>query len=352
MDIEQQYRQMLKRRGWKPDADQLTTIALLSDFEKSLRSNFWTLWRKPRYRGMYIWGGTGRGKTMLMDLFAERHPRCQRTHFYRFMQGIHADLRTCSGHSDPLRLVAERIAAKSRLLCLDEFFVSDIGDAMILGRLLNYLFENNVSMLLTSNLEPGDLYQGGLHRERFLPSIDLIRRQLKVVSMAGETDYRYKALRKEGIYILDSDANKVERRLRTRFQSIAGLEEKAPHEGIVHLAGREVRAHAKGDGVIWFSFDELCAGNRAAADYLDLAREYHTLFLGPVPPLGDKDANATRRFVILIDMLYDHCTKLVIGAVAPVGELYGGSVWKFEFQRTRSRLIEMQSDNYLLRPRR
>lgn len=356
------YEEALARGGYARDPAQERAVARLAALADDLaEARPHDLWRRLRarlpwapaaarpVRGLYLWGSVGRGKTWLMDLFYEALPfhDKQRSHFHRFMLGVHAELHRLRGEPDPLERVAARIAAHARVLCFDELFVSDITDAMILGTLFDALFRRRVTLVTTSNTPPGRLYEGGLQRQRFLPAIALLEEHLEVLEVDGGTDYRLRLLERAEIYHSPSDAG-AERNLRRWFDEIA------PEPGVtdarITIAGRTLRTRAHADGVVWFDFDELCGGPRSHEDYLEIAREYQTVLLSRIPRLGGEDDDAARRFIALVDVLYDHSVKLIASAAAPVDALYTGTRLAAEFRRTRSRLQEMQTHAYLARP--
>jgi cell division protein ZapE len=300
-------------------------------------------------RGLYIWGGVGRGKTKLMNQFYDslRFRKRERTHFYRFMREVHAELRAVPQRTDPLDLVAERVARRVRVLCLDELFVADIADAMILAGLFQGLIRRGVTLVATSNLAPQDLYKDGLQRQRFLPAIELLQTHLEVVHLDGGVDYRLRQLETAPTY-LDSNDVATPTALRTRFAEIAGGS--VPPIKRVHIEGRSIAAIAAGAGIAWFEFSELCDGPRSQNDYIELARIYQTLFISNIPRFDRDQDNAARRFIMLIDESYDRGVKIVVSAAAAPAALYQGEALNFEFQRASSRLIEMQTTQYLARP--
>ncbi len=302
--------------------------------------------RRGTPRGLYLWGGVGRGKTLLMDAFAASLGRipAERTHFYRFMRGVHEELGRNKGRQSPLELVARRIAARVRALCLDEFLVADIADAMILSGLLEGLFSRGVTLVATSNVPPQELYQDGLQRQRFLPAIALIEAHLDVLRVDSGVDYRLRHLERAPTY-LDCASPLTAETLRQRFDEIAGGAVTSPAGLIVE--GRPLRAVATGPDSAWFEFSELCEGPRSQNDYIDLARLYGTVFVANVPVLTPADEDAARRFIMLIDEFYDRGVKTVLSAAAPPQELYRGERLRFEFQRAASRLVEMQTPAYL-----
>ena len=301
--------------------------------------------------GLYLWGRVGRGKTFLMDLFAASLPHgvVLRRHFHRFMGEVHAALRELGERQSPLVDVAAGIAARCRVLCLDEFLVQDIGDAMILANLLDALFAQGVSLVTTSNTPPSKLYQGGLQRARFLPAIALVERHCHVVEMASPHDWRLRALTQAPVYHTPPGAE-AERALARIFASQAQGE---PQDGgTIELNGRAVPLRKRAGGVLWFDFDALCEGPRAVADYIALAKAGPTVIISNVPQFSIYSEDAAKRFVQLVDEFYDRHVKLVLSAAAPITELYDGERLRAEFGRTESRLIEMQSEAYLALPHR
>jgi cell division protein ZapE len=297
-------------------------------------------------RGIYLWGGVGRGKTLLMDTFhASLGPvPAERTHFYRFMRGVHEELASIRSRPQPLEIAAESIAARARVLCLDEFFVADIADAMILGGLLAGLLHRGVTLVATSNVAPRDLYKDGLQRQRFLPAIDLIESHLDVVELDSGVDYRLRQLERAPTY-LDSRDPGTPAALERLFATLSGG---GARRGVtLTIEGRPIPAVAVGPDVAWFEFRELCEGPRSQNDYIDIARRYGTLLIANVPRFTPQDEDAARRFIMLIDELYDRGVKIVVSAAAAPAELYHGERLGFEFQRAASRLIEMRSQEYL-----
>ena len=349
----ERYAQELARPGVVADPAQAGAVAALQRVYDALlahppRRRLGRL-RWHRVDGLYLWGSVGRGKTWLMDAFHESLPftRKRRTHFHRFMLEVHARRRDHADQQDPIARVAADIATETRVLCFDEFFVSDIADAMILGRLTETLFEHGVTLVATSNTPPDQLYRDGLQRERFLPAIARIRQHCAVLHLDSPTDYRLRALTHAEIYHAPSDAA-AEANLAAWFAELAPEPGRAG--GALVLDGRPVPARRLADGVAWFDFAPLCAGARAAADYIELARTHHTVLLSRVPRLGPDDEDAARRFITLVDELYDRAVKLIVAADVPRERLYAGKRLAFEFQRTLSRLQEMQSQEYLARP--
>jgi len=301
--------------------------------------------------GLYLWGTVGRGKTFLMDLFAASLPHgvVLRRHFHRFMGEVHDGLRQLGQRQSPLVEVAAGIAARCRVLCLDEFLVNDIGDAMILANLLDALFERGVTLVTTSNTAPKNLYRDGLQRSRFLPAIALLERQCHVVEMASSRDWRLRALTQASVYLTPPGAE-AHRRLEKIFASQAG--EEVEQDGQLHVNGRDIPFRKRADGVLWFEFGALCEGPRAVADYIALAKAGPAIIISNVPQFTVYSEDAAKRFVQLVDEFYDRHVKLVLSAAAPITELYDGERLRAEFGRTESRLIEMQSEEYLALPHR
>jgi cell division protein ZapE len=301
--------------------------------------------RAPQ-RGLYFWGGVGRGKTMLMGWFYDslRFSRGERSHFYRFMRQVHAELRTVTRRTQPLETVAQRLAQRARVICLDEFFVADIADAMILTGLFEGLFRRGVTLVATSNAPLQDLYKDGLQRERFLPAIELIRNHVDVVHLDGGIDYRLRQLEQAPTY-LDSTREDTSTQLKQRFAALAGDSATGPLG--LSIEDRSIAALATGAGMVWFEFSELCEGPRSQNDYIELARLYQTIFISNIPEFTGADEDAARRFIAAIDEFYDRGVKIVVSAEAPPAALYRGERLQLEFQRAASRLIEMQTQHYL-----
>ena len=297
-------------------------------------------------KGLYLWGGVGRGKTLLMDAFYATlgGVRRERTHFYQFMRRVHAELAGIKQREQPLELVAARIASRAAVLCLDEFFVADIADAMLLAGLFTGLFRRGLILIATSNVPPAELYRDGLQRQRFLPAIALIEARMAIVHLESGVDYRLRQLERAPTY-LDSALETTRAALRARFVALAGGA--APAPATLEIEGRPVHAVATGPDIAWFEFRELCAGPRSQNDYIELARLYGTLLIGNIPRFTAHDEDAARRFIMLIDELYDRGVKIVVSAAAPPAALYHGERLTFEFQRAASRLVEMQTQQYL-----
>ncbi|VAX10511.1 ATPase, AFG1 family [hydrothermal vent metagenome] len=312
-------------------------------------------WGKPTTheipRGLYIWGGVGRGKTWLMDIFYHSLPfaQKQRLHFHHFMRLIHSELAQLKGRTDPLDIVATNLAQQARVLCLDEFHVSDIGDAMLLGQLLKGLFSHGITLVTTSNIPPDHLYKDGLQRLSFLPTIALLKQHTKVIELGGCTDFRLKYLELAKVYHspLDGDSDK---KLQAEFTHLAPFD--TQHKGTIKIAGRDIQIMSRANDIIWFEFDALCGGPRSSSDYIEIARCYHTVIIANILIMHDGHADKLRRFMHLIDELYDRHVKLIISAETTPAELYQGKRLAFEYKRTASRLQEMQSRTYLARRHR
>ncbi len=306
--------------------------------------------RPPVPRGVYLWGDVGRGKSFLMDAFFATVPviRKTRVHFHEFMRGVHAELHELKGTAEPLDDVAQRIARRHRLICFDEFHVSDIADAMILYRLLDRLFALNVGFVITSNYAPDALYPDGLHRDRMLPAIELLKARLDAVQVDGGVDYRRRAMERIEAYLTPWGAG-AEQALAAAFDRVAESEDDDP---VLIIEARTIRARRRAGGVVWFDFAVLCGGPRSQNDYLELAAQFHTVVLSNVPKMSAGQASEARRFTWLVDVLYDHRVKLLLSAEVPAAELYAAGALSNEFTRTVSRLEEMQSRAYLESSRR
>ena len=355
----QAYAAGVDRGDWQQDPAQHAALheldrihaALLETPRKGLLAKWFGGSDDATPRGLYLWGGVGRGKTFLIDLFYASLPLREqsgegkrRIHFHRFMREVHARLRAHAGERDPLATIAREWRAQLRVLVLDEFFVSDIGDAMLLGRLLDRLFDEGLVLVTSSNTPPTQLYKDGLQRARFAPAIALIEQHCAVLHLDSAQDYRLRALTRSPVYRQPLDAQSDDW-LATRWQELtAGC----PREhGPLRIDGREIATHALAEGFAWFDFSALCEGPRAAGDYIEIAREFHTVLLGDIPILDARTDDAGRRFVTLIDELYDRHVNLICTADVPPPMLYVGERLAGAFERTISRLIEMQSAEYL-----
>ena len=354
------YHQELKARGYHSDPAQLAAIERLQRCEdewvayKEIRSNGLKkkLFKPKLPRGIYLWGGVGRGKSFLMDCFYAASPleKKIRIHFHEFMREVHRELHELSGLADPLDELAIRISKRYRLICFDEFHINDIADAMILYRLLTALFEDRVQFVMTSNYRPDQLYPNGLHRDRLIPAIKLLESQLDIMNVDAGSDYRRVQMAQVEAYLTPLN-EQTDVALKEMYQTLIGNqpENACP---ILYIESRHLRPLYLADGVVWFDFQTLCCGPRSQNDYLEIANQFHTVILSGVPYMPPRMTNEARRFIWLIDVLYDHKIKLIISAEVLVGDLYTEGQITGEFSRTVSRLIEMQSRDYLDAPRR
>ena len=362
-DIASWIRRHASEHGFTLDAAQDIALAQFTRLARELRAAerrrqpfFSFLGRRPAVRGLYIWGGVGRGKSFLMDSFFACVPTAgkRRVHFHRFMQQIHAGLRRLQGEEDPLSAVARDIARRSRLLCLDEFHIADITDAMLMRRLLEGLIEQGVALVTTSNFHPESLYAHGLQRNQFLPAIELIKDRLEIINVDDGTDYRLRQLERAGVYHVEREANRA---LQAAFRHIANDAES--RSGTLEIEGRMIPVRRYASGVAWFDFEALCGGPRGPADYIELARRYETVLISGVPRFSVQDADRLRRFVWLIDEFYDRRVKLILSAAARPEHLFDDAAGGDRFQahlnaslkeRLVSRLTEMQTRDYLTKP--
>ncbi|MDH3388901.1 MAG: cell division protein ZapE [Gammaproteobacteria bacterium] len=356
MKPSQKYHDLMQQPGFVADSAQQHSVTLLDDLFTRVTAagarGWWqTLFSRrvngPPIDGIYLWGGVGRGKTMLMDVFYQSLPdrvTRARTHFHSFMNRIHRALGQHRNTANPLQAVAREIARDTHVLCLDEFVIIDIGDAMIMAGLLEALFREGVVLVTTSNAAPRDLYRDGLQRARFVPAIELIERHCDVVNVGGERDYRLRFLQQTDLYSVPHDAA-AEAAIRSYLDQHVVPLQVEQRELVVN--GRVLAYRYCAEDTVWFSFAELCESARSQNDYLELARCFNTLILTDIRHMNQSDDDVARRFVLLVDVLYDHHVKLICSAAAAPGELYGGKRLGFEFERTASRLLEMQSSEYL-----
>ncbi|MFZ6742624.1 cell division protein ZapE [Undibacterium sp. JH2W] len=353
MNVIEYYQDALSQRGFQADEAQKRAVdRLQTAYEewveyKSKRANKFTrLITRPEVpRGVYMWGGVGRGKSFLMDSFFSVVPvvRKARLHFHEFMRAVHRQLDELKGMADPLDEVARRVAKKYRLICFDEFHVSDVADAMLLYNLLNALFENGVSFVMTSNYQPDTLYPDGLHRDRMLPTIALLKEKLDILNVDSGNDYRKRALEQVQAYMTPLNAA-TDKALRDSFARVAETSDEDPH---VDIEGRKLKSLRRAGSVIWFDFSTLCGGPRSQNDYLEIASRFHTVVLSSVPRMSAAMSSEARRFTWLIDVFYDNKVKLIMSAEVPPEELYTNGTLSNEFHRTVSRIIEMQSKEYM-----
>jgi cell division protein ZapE len=353
VNVRRLYEQTLAQKGYRADPAQLRAIALLEHCEAD-----WTQYKRKRSnpiikilrqvsvpQGIYLHGGVGRGKSFLMDCFYQAIPikRKTRLHFHEFMREVHRELADMQGTVDPLRVLGQRMGQRYGLICFDEFHVADITDAMILYRLLESLFAHRVSIVATSNFAPDELYPNGLHRDRLLPAIELLKTQMQVLCVDNGTDYRCQTLEKVELYHTPLDVA-ADTALMQAFNRLAEVQDDPP---VLHIEQREFPARRKAGGVVWFDFKVLCGGPRSQNDYLELATQFHTVLLSNVPHMPPKMASEARRFTWLVDVLYDRRVKLIMSAAVQPHELYTEGPMAHEFPRTVSRLMEMQSREFL-----
>jgi cell division protein ZapE len=416
-DLRALYAQQVAERGFRADPVQAAVVDRLSDLRERLItareadssrvrrwfSAFGAKTATEPVRGIYLWGGVGRGKTWMMDLFFQSlpFPERRRRHFHRFMHDVHAELKTLQQREAPLDVVADRIAQDARVLCFDELFVADIADAMILGGLFAALFKRGVTLVSTSNVQPRDLYKNGLQRQRFIPTIELLERNVDIVAVDGATDYRLRRLTQAGTYLSSSAPDTVQRlkelcgeladqREPTTSSTIATHDADGPGSrgaiasqnadapaaggapitrvvnqsgrpwprqepdsaNSIEIEGRRIPVVCESGGVVWFDFMALCSGPRSQDDYIEIARDYQSVIVSDVPVLDALHEDEARRFIALVDELYDRNVNLIVSAAVPPTELYRGDRVAFQFERTASRLIEMQSEEYLAREHR
>ncbi len=358
MSVLQAYQAELATRGFQSDPAQLRAVEALdrcaSEWAayKEQRSNaFKKLIRHPEIpRGVYMYGGVGRGKSFLMDLFFNAVPlkRKTRLHFHEFMREVHRELADLQGTVNPLDELGLRISRRYKLICFDEFHVADITDAMILHRLLAALFDNGVGFVTTSNFKPDDLYPNGLHRDRILPAIALLNEKLEVLSVDNGTDYRRRTLAQLRMYLVPNGPA-ADEEMRAAFDKLAESVDENP---VLKIESREIHARRKAGGVVWFDFRTLCGGPRSQNDYLEIATQFHTVLLSDVPQMSVNRASEARRFTWLVDVFYDRRVKLIMSAEVAPEALYTEGPLAHEFPRTVSRLNEMQSAEFLALERR
>lgn len=354
----QHYLKELQKEDFVEDSAQRNAVEHLQRLYQELTANppttsflsrFFGEKKAEPVRGLYMWGGVGRGKTYLMDTFYDSLPFKQkkRLHFHRFMRHVHSELKQLAGEKNPLQIVAERFAAKYRVLCFDEFFVSDIGDAMILATILQELFERGVTLVATSNVVPDNLYKDGLQRARFMPAIEMLNQHTLVLNVDGGTDYRLRTLEQLELYHYPAD-DQAEALIESNFHRLVADEEELVVDADIEIEGRLISFRMQAEDVIWFDFKQICGGPRSPADYIEISREFQTVLIHGVPRFESNDDEA-RRFINLIDEFYDRSVKLVVSAEVALDNLYSGGRLSFEFERTQSRLLEMQSAEYLSR---
>jgi cell division protein ZapE len=354
MSLSEHYLELVQQSGFQRDSAQEQVLAafdlLAENLQQKPRARGWLRRRQPvQVAGIYLWGGVGRGKTWLMDLFCSYHRGLpiERHHFHSFMRQLHEALREREGKAAPIDLIVGEMAKRFRVLCLDEFHVIDIADAMLLRGLLEAMERTGITLVTTSNQPPDNLYMDGIQRDSFLPAIEILKANNQVIELAGERDYRLQLFEASTVYHTPL-GDEVTVNLSREFDRLAG--ERVEELGRYQVPGRPIRFFKRGGGVIWCDFNALCGPPRWQNDYLELARSHHTVFISDIPHLDGTWDDRTRRFINLIDVFYDRKVKLVVSAENPPHEIYSGSRLKFEFQRTVSRLKEMQSATYLETP--
>ena len=358
MSVKQAYQVELAARGYQADPAQLQAVEALqrcalewATFKRNRSNALKKLVNRPDVpRGVYMHGGVGRGKSFLMDCFFAAVPlkRKARLHFHEFMREVHRQLVLLKGTADPLDTLARRIADKYRLICFDEFHVADVTDALILHRLLRALFDNGVGFVTTSNFRPDDLYPDGLHRDRILPAIAMLKDKLDVINVDNGTDYRRQTRTQLQYYHWPHGAQ-TQLALNQAFDLLAGTDDE---DALLYVEGRTVQALRRAGCVVWFDFNTLCAGARSQNDYLEIAARFETVLLSDVPRMSAQMGSEARRFTLLVDVLYDRHVKLIMSAAVPAKELYTSGALAHEFVRTVSRLHEMQSSEFLALQRR
>ena len=358
MGVRQLYEATLAERGFRSDPAQLKAVAALercenewADYKARRRSAIAKLLvRPPIPRGVYMHGGVGRGKSFLMDCFFRSVPLTRKTrlHFHEFMREVHRELQDLKGTVNPLEELGRRIARRFRLICFDEFHVADVTDAMILHRLLQALFANRVSIVTTSNFHPDGLYPNGLHRDRILPAIEMLKARLELVDVDAGTDYRQRTLQQIEMWHRPLGAD-AEAAMERAFEQLAETPDEEP---VMQIEHRGLHAVRRAGGVVWFDFRTLCGGPRSQNDYLEIASRFHTVLLSNVPQMSPRLASEARRFTWLVDVLYDRRVKLIVSAAVAPEDLYTEGALAHEFPRTVSRLHEMQSAEFLALARR
>ena len=359
MNLHDRYIEAINKHGFTADDAQLEAVAVLERVRSELLSGARSRHSLPglvrsllgnnhqtTVRGAYLWGGVGRGKTFVMDLFFDSLPFEDklRQHFHRMMYHVHNQLKQLTNQPDPIEIVADNLAKRARVICFDEFFVADIADAMILGRLFDTLFNRGVVLVATSNIPPDDLYYDGLQRQQFLPTIKLIQHHTQILEVNGETDFRLRVLEQADIYHSPCDDDAMHN-LTSYFERIAP--EPGTANQTIEVHGREIQIIRRAYSIAWFNFTALCTGPRSQNDYIEIARSFQTIILSGLPVLDPQRENEARRFIALVDEFYDRRVKLIIAAAAPITDIYTGQRLNQEFERTRSRLLEMQSHEYL-----
>lgn len=349
----QRYETALATGNFSPDPIQQQAVAYLDDLyhqilaQQDKQKGFFSFLSKPKpIKGLYMWGGVGRGKTWLMDMFFDSLPIQDKTrmHFHHFMQFVHSELNQLQGQQNPLHKVADIIEAKAKVICFDEFFVSNVADAMILGDLFKMLFDKGVVLVATSNIAPDGLYKNGIHRDRFLPAIDEVQKHTTVMNIDAGTDYRLRLLKQANLYSTPlNDQTKIW--LATRFEALTANQ--AVSSDPITINGHQIAVIKRTQDVLWAEFRELCMKPRSASDFIEIANQFGTVLVDNVPALNDTMSDPTLRFIYMVDEFYDRRVKLLVRAEQSILQLYEGQKLAFEIERTRSRLLEMQSEDYL-----
>ena len=363
----QRYLSDLNKKGFDYDSSQAVAVELLQSLYKQLldkeninhkknflvklQTRFFHSRKANSIKGLYLWGGVGRGKTYLMDGFFQSLPfeKKIRLHFHRFMRRVHNDLKRLEGKKNPLIIVAKNIANEAHVICFDEFFVSDIADAMLLGKLFELLFSLNIVLVATSNVEPDNLYLNGLQRKQFLPAIESIKKNNEIFNVDSDIDYRLRSIEQAELYHYPLDAS-ADIALIKAFNLFCPLGESISVDLNIEIEGRNIKFRRQGKDVIWFDFNVICNSPRSQNDYIELSREFHAVLISGVPQLGKDNEDQARRFISLVDEFYDRNVKIILSAEVGLMSLYADGALNFEFQRTKSRLLEMQSYEYLSRP--
>jgi len=353
MSVYQNYQKELEARGFKSDPAQLRAVDALercatewSHYKEKRSNSIKKIINHPDIpRGVYLYGGVGRGKSFLMDCFYESVPLVRKTrlHFHEFMREVHRELRELQGNADPLDILGEQMSKRFKLICFDEFHVADITDAMILYRLLDSLFKHGVGFITTSNFKPNDLYPGGMHRDRILPAIELLNSKLEVINVDNGTDYRRQTLEMVDLFHCPTGPQ-ADSSMTDAFNRLAECQDQDP---LLNIESREIKVRRRAGGVVWFDFKDICGGPRSQNDYLEIASQFHTVFLSDVPYMPVSKASEARRFTWLVDVLYDRHVKFILSAEVQPAALYTEGPLAHEFVRTVSRLREMQSAEFL-----
>ena len=331
------------------DKEQAKLLEKFNHLNESLTKRSKSWFGQKKIKGLYIRGEVGRGKTQMMDIFFEtlNIQEKKRVHFHRFMKILHDDLDKISAQKDPLKKVAKEISKKTKVLCFDEFYVEDIGDAMLLGRFINELFENKVTLITTSNTHPDNLYRDGLHRSRFLPAIKSIKENCEIYELNSAQDYRLRTLEQLEIFIIGKGDQGI-KELESDFTELTNGESQDGQK--IKILGREINTIKLAQGSLWVSFKEICEGPRSAKDYIEICSEFHTLFVSNVPIMKGSNDDSARRFIALVDECYERNVNLILSMETELEQIYSGERLLEPFKRTISRLEEMRSKEYLSRP--